>query len=105
MTNPILIKRSAVAAKAPATTDLSLGELAINTVDGKLYLKKNVTGTETIVEVGYAVSTAQSAADTAIGTAAAADATAKVLVETNARVAADTAAIASSYCGRRQSTC
>ena len=94
MTNPILIKRSAVAAKAPATTDLSLGELAINTVDGKLYLKKNVTGTETIVEVGYAVSTAQSAADTAIGTAAAADVTAKVLVETNARVAADTAAIA-----------
>jgi len=94
MTNPILIKRSAVALKAPIPSDLALGELAINTVDGKLYLKKNVTGTETIVEVGYAVSTAQSAADTAIGTAAASDATAKVLVETNARVAADTAAIA-----------
>jgi hypothetical protein len=94
MTNPILIKRSAVAAKAPATTDLSLGELAINTVDGKLYLKKNVTGTETIVEVGYAVSTAQAAADTVIGSSAASDATAKVLVETNARIAADTAAIA-----------
>ena len=77
MTNPILIKRSAVAAKVPATTDLALGELAINTVDGKLYLKKNVSGTDTVVEVGAAVSLAQAAADTAIGAAAATDATTK----------------------------
>lgn len=48
----ILIKRSAVAAKVPATTDLALGELAINTYDGKLYLKKSVGGTETVVQVG-----------------------------------------------------
>lgn len=46
----IKIKRSSVPAKAPATTDLVLGELAINTYDGKLYLKKN-NGTESIVEV------------------------------------------------------
>lgn len=48
----ILIKRSAVAAKVPATTDLALGELAINTYDGKLYLKKSVGGTETVIQVG-----------------------------------------------------
>ena len=47
----IKIKRSAVAAKVPATTDLQLGELAINTNDGKLYLKKD-DGAESVVEIG-----------------------------------------------------
>lgn len=40
MANSIKIKRSSVAAKVPVTGDLELGELAINTYDGKLYLKK-----------------------------------------------------------------
>lgn len=44
-------KRSAVADKVPQTTDLALGELAINTRDGKLFLKKN-DGVETVVEIG-----------------------------------------------------
>lgn len=52
MANTIKIKQSAVASKVPLTTDLSLGELAVNTYDGKLFLKKNVSGTETIVEIG-----------------------------------------------------
>jgi hypothetical protein len=52
MSNQILIKRSSVASKVPATTDLALGELAINTYDGKLYLKKTVSGTDTIVQIG-----------------------------------------------------
>lgn len=47
----IKLKRSAVASKAPAVADLELGELAVNTWDGKLYLKKS-DGTEAIVEVG-----------------------------------------------------
>lgn len=46
----IKIKRSSVPAKAPATTDLELGELAVNTYEGKLYLKKN-NGTESIVQL------------------------------------------------------
>jgi hypothetical protein len=50
MANSIKIKRSAVAAKVPLTTDLALGELAINTYDGKLYLKKD-NGTESIITV------------------------------------------------------
>jgi hypothetical protein len=35
--NIVKFKRSAVAGKAPATTDLQLGELALNTYDGKIY--------------------------------------------------------------------
>lgn len=50
MANSIKIKRSAVAAKVPLTTDIELGELAINTYDGKLYLKKD-NGTASIVTV------------------------------------------------------
>ena len=37
----IKLKRSATAGKAPVAGDLDLGELAVNTWDGKLYLKKN----------------------------------------------------------------
>jgi hypothetical protein len=49
-------KRSAVPAKVPAINDLDLGELAINTYDGKVYTKKD-DGTPAIVEVGGTAST------------------------------------------------
>ena len=52
MTQTVQLKRSATAGAIPSTSDLSLGELAINTYDGKAYIKKSVGGTETIVEVG-----------------------------------------------------
>ena len=51
MANTIQLRRSATANAVPTTAQLALGELAINTYDGKLYLKKN-DGTESIVEVG-----------------------------------------------------
>lgn len=50
----IKVKRSAVAGRVPATTDLELGEIAINTYDGVAYVKKNVSGTETVVQLGSA---------------------------------------------------
>lgn len=50
MANKIQMKRSAVAAKVPTTTDLDLGELGVNTYDGKVYIKKD-SGTPSIVEV------------------------------------------------------
>jgi hypothetical protein len=53
MTNTIKIKRSAVASKVPQTGDLELGELAINTHDGKLFTKKD-NGSASIVEIGGA---------------------------------------------------
>jgi hypothetical protein len=54
----IKMKRSAVAGKVPTNADLELGELGVNTRDGKLFLKKNVSGAESIVEVGPVVSVA-----------------------------------------------
>jgi len=51
MASPIKIKRSSVAGKVPTTSDLDLGELGVNTNDGKLFLKKD-DGTAAIVEVG-----------------------------------------------------
>lgn len=46
-------KRSATPSKVPTTSDLALGELALNTYDGKVYMKKD-DGTQAIVEVGGA---------------------------------------------------
>lgn len=54
MANKLQIKRSAVSGKVPTTADLDLGELAINTHDGKLFLKRNQSGTEAVLEVGAA---------------------------------------------------
>ena len=48
MTQTLKLKRSAVQGRAPTTSDLELGELAINTTDGKIYIKKSVSGTESI---------------------------------------------------------
>jgi hypothetical protein len=50
MSTNIKLKRSAVSGRIPATGDLALGELAINTYDGKLFMKKN-DGTESIVDI------------------------------------------------------
>ena len=51
MATNIKLKRSASAGAAPSTSDLALGELALNTTDGKLYMKKSVSGSESIVEI------------------------------------------------------
>lgn len=45
----IKIRRSAQAGKVPLTTDLALGELAINTYDGKVFLKKSANNQESII--------------------------------------------------------
>ena len=54
-------KRSAVAGKVPSLSDLPLGELAINTFDGKIYLRKD-NGVASIVEVAGGGSGIQSIA-------------------------------------------
>jgi len=45
----VKLKRSSNSGGVPNTSDLSLGELAVNTHDGKVFTKKNVSGTESIV--------------------------------------------------------
>ena len=51
MAGTVKLKRSAVEGKIPTTSDLDLGEMAINTHDGKVYIKKD-DGTAAIVEIG-----------------------------------------------------
>jgi hypothetical protein len=53
MANIVKVKRSATPAKVPTTSDLQLGEIAVNTYDGKMYIKKN-DGTDSIVQIGAA---------------------------------------------------
>lgn len=48
MANKLLIKKSSVPAKAPTTSDLDFGELAINYADGKLYFKSAANTIESI---------------------------------------------------------
>jgi len=47
--NVVKLKRSAVPGKVPATADLALGEIALNTYDGRVYLKKSVSSVESVV--------------------------------------------------------
>jgi len=49
MANTIILKQSSVASKIPNSSDITLGELALNTSDGKVYMKK---GDNSIVEIG-----------------------------------------------------
>ena len=44
MATNIKLKRSATSGATPSTSDLELGELALNTYDGKMYMKKTVSG-------------------------------------------------------------
>ena len=51
MANTIRHKRSSTASAIPTSGSLSAGELAINTADGKLFLKKD---DNSVVQVGAA---------------------------------------------------
>ena len=52
MAQTIKLKRSATQNAVPSTSSLALGEIALNTYDGKLFIKKDVGGTESIVTIG-----------------------------------------------------
>ena len=51
MATKIDLKRTAVPSRVPTTSSLNLGEIAINTYDGKAYIKKD-NGTQSIIELG-----------------------------------------------------
>ena len=51
MAQTIKLKRSSSQGAEPTTAQLALGEVAINTFDGKMFIKKN-DGTASIVEIG-----------------------------------------------------
>ena len=48
----IKLRRSATQGSIPTTSNLDLGELAINTYDGKLYVKKTFGSIDRVVQVG-----------------------------------------------------
>jgi hypothetical protein len=47
----IKLKRSAVPGRVPTTSSLELGEIALNTYDGKAYMLRQVGTTESVVEL------------------------------------------------------
>ncbi len=51
MANTIILKRSATPGKVPTTSQIALGEIAINTYDGLIYIKKD-DGTPSVVQIG-----------------------------------------------------
>lgn len=51
MASIITHKRSAIAGKVPTVAQLALGEIAINTRDGKIYIKRD-NGTASVLEIG-----------------------------------------------------
>ena len=53
MANVIKLRTSATPGATPVVGDLVLGEVAINTSDGKMFIKKN-DGVDAIVEIGAA---------------------------------------------------
>ena len=50
MAQVVKLKRTAVSGKVPTTSNLELGELAINTYDGRIFFEKD-SGTSTISEI------------------------------------------------------
>ena len=68
MTSKVQLKRSAVPGKVPTTAQIDLGELAINTRDGKAYLKRdNGNGTFTVIELGAVRTVAGKTGNVVIG--------------------------------------
>ena len=68
MANQIILKRSSTAGKAPLVAQLALGEIAINTHDGKIYIKKD-DGVPAVVEIGGVTSVNTQGGNVVLGTA------------------------------------
>lgn len=52
MESKVVLKRSNVSGKKPTVNDLDFGELAINTNDGRAYIKKDDGSGEEVVDIG-----------------------------------------------------
>ena len=67
MANQIILKRSSTPSKVPTTAQLALGELAINTHDGKIFIKKD-NGVPSVVEIGGVTSVNTQTGDVVLST-------------------------------------
>ena len=50
MSNTVILKKNSSTGNAPSASDLSAGELAVNTADGKLFTKHTDGTVKTIAE-------------------------------------------------------
>jgi hypothetical protein len=66
----IELKRSSVPGKVPTTSSLDLGELALNTYDGRAFLKQQQGGVETIVEFATTAGSGSTVASASFATTA-----------------------------------
>ena len=67
MSNTIILKRSSTPNKVPTTSQLALGEIAINTYNGRVFIKKD-DGTPAVVEIGGVTSVNTYGGDVVLGT-------------------------------------
>ena len=51
MSSTIILRRSSVAGRAPNTANIELGEVALNTADGKMFFKRDDSGNTSIISV------------------------------------------------------
>ncbi|SEP03141.1 hypothetical protein SAMN04490248_12049 [Salinihabitans flavidus] len=86
----IRIKRSAVAGKVPTTTQLDLGELALNTHDGRLFAKRD-NGAQSVVEFAGTARTISAGTGLTGGGTLAANRTLSAKIATQAEAEAGTA--------------
>jgi hypothetical protein len=86
MANQIILKRSSTAGKAPTTAQLALGEIAINTHDGKIFIKKD-DGVPAVVEIGGVTSVNTQTGDVVLSTSDVAEGSNQYFTTARARTA------------------
>ena len=86
MANQIILKRSSTTGKVPTTAQLALGEIAINTHDGKIFIKKD-NGVPTVVEIGGVTSVNTQTGDVVLSTSDVAEGTSQYFTTARARSA------------------
>jgi hypothetical protein len=86
MANQIILKRSSTAGKVPTTAQLALGELAINTHDGKIFIKKD-NGVPAVVEIGGVTSVNTQTGDVVLSTSDVAEGSNQYFTTARARAA------------------
>lgn len=51
MASPLILKRTSVPGRTPSVDNIDLGQIAFNTYDGRVFIKKSQSGVESIVEL------------------------------------------------------
>ena len=78
----IKLKRSGVAGKVPTTSSLELGEVALNTYDGRAFMKQQVGSTQTVIEFATTAGSGSSVVSASYATSASYAASASVVYST-----------------------